>query len=352
MAERQIKKTRCCRNCFDKYENVFELCFERIGVAISKYPLLILFLCIITNCALMSGIIGLESENDVEALYTPKNSQAFQDRTFLKTHYKDSTMENFLPYQLPDFGRYAEIIMLSKNRSSIKANIFFKEIRNIDRFIRKSMFVKDSNGSLKYFKDLCANQFGRCSVFGDVIFSNKFEHDLLLDKVTYPFYNETLLSPFLASPKSTNGILVSTVGLKLRYYLLQHSLLSAKWELDFLAKIQHLKPNFTEISYTTSGSLAAELEKNTNGDIQYFSMTFTIMLTYASLACSSSFTTCNSIGNRLMLGLAGVFAPILAIGSAVGFVSAIGVKFTSIVGVMPFLIVGNHNFNSFHYSKI
>ncbi|XP_062587890.1 patched domain-containing protein 3-like [Saccostrea cucullata] len=41
-----------------------------------------------------------------------------------------------------------------------------------------------------------------------------------------------------------------------------------------------------------------------------------------------------------MLGLAGAFAPILGIGSALGAVSAIGIKFTSIVGVMPFLVVG------------
>ncbi|XP_056013209.1 patched domain-containing protein 3-like [Ostrea edulis] len=64
------------------------------------------------------------------------------------------------------------------------------------------------------------------------------------------------------------------------------------------------------------------------------------MLTYACFASSSSFVTCNNVANRLMLGLGGVLAPILGIGSALGAVSAIGVKFTSIVGVMPFLVVG------------
>ena len=106
-------------------------------------------------------------------------------------------------------------------------------------------------------------------------------------------------------------------------------------------RITDIKLNETEIAYSTSESLERELEKNTNGDIHLFAVTFTLMLTYASLASASSFLSCNNIANRVMLGFAGVLTPVLAIGSAIGFVSAIGVKFTSIVGVMPFLVVGN-----------
>ena len=52
-----------------------------------------------------------------------------------------------------------------------------------------------------------------------------------------------------------------------------------------------------------------------------------------------------------MLGLAGVLTPILAIGSSTGFVSAIGVKFTSMVGVMPFLVIDMNilRFSLIHY---
>lgn len=106
-------------------------------------------------------------------------------------------------------------------------------------------------------------------------------------------------------------------------------------------RISDIKLNETEIAYSTSESLERELEKNTNGDIYLFTVTFTLMLTYASLASSSSFLSSTNIANRVMLGFAGVLTMVLAIISAIGFVSAIRVKFTSIVGVMPFLIVGN-----------
>ena len=108
-------------------------------------------------------------------------------------------------------------------------------------------------------------------------------------------------------------------------------------------RITDIKLNETEIAYSTSESLERELEKNTNGDIYLFTVTFTlhVMLTYASLASASSFLSSINIANRVMLGFAGVLTMVLAIISAIGFVSAIRVKFTSIVGVMPFLIVGN-----------
>ena len=45
-------------------------------------------------------------------------------------------------------------------------------------------------------------------------------------------------------------------------------------------------------------------------------------------------------GNRMFLGFAGVLAAGLSIVAAFGLVSACGMKFVSIVGNVPFLIIG------------
>lgn len=340
--EEQNRSRKCCRNCYTNYELFFESIFERLGIIINRYPVSILVTCIIVNCALMSGFIRFQSENNVEILYTPENSQSFKDREYLRKTFQDPTAENFQPYQLPDLGKYADVIIISRNRSNINSTSILTEIRQIDKFIKKSIFIKDTGGSNKYYEDLCATHLGRCGILGDTILSLGFEKDFLSGKVSFPMYNGSLLSPILANALAVNGTLVSTIGVKLRYYLRQDSFQSSKWERRFLENIILLKANFTDISYATSESLGEELEKNTNGDIQFFSLTFTLMLTYACFASSSSFVTCNNVANRLMLGLGGVLAPILGIGSALGAVSAIGVKFTSIVGVMPFLVVGNN----------
>jgi hypothetical protein len=54
------------------------------------------------------------------------------------------------------------------------------------------------------------------------------------------------------------------------------------------------------------------------------------------------------------LGFAGVLAAILAIGSSFGLVMACGLKFTTVVGVVPFLVTGmrltrgNHALHQFN----
>lgn len=343
MDNREEKKNNLLRNCYNRYEGCLEFLFERTGRFISNYPVIIMIFCIIMNCGLIIlTFFSLENEKDMEVLYSPHDSQSFKDRAYLKNMYGDPTVEHFQPYQLPEFGKYAEVIVMSRNRTNIKSNVFFKEIREIDKFIKTSVLVKDYNGSSRYFKDLCAILSGlECVVSGNVILTQSFEKDFISNNVTLPMYNGTFLSPILANSESHNGVLVSTTGVKIRYHLLQSNVLSSEWEENFLLRITDIKLNETEIAYSTSESLERELDKNTNGDIHLFAVTFTLMLTYASLASASSFLSCNNIANRVMLGFAGVLTPVLAIGSAIGFVSAIGVKFTSIVGVMPFLVVGN-----------
>nr|XP_022331703.1 patched domain-containing protein 3-like [Crassostrea virginica] len=332
MDGKKSKKSHCMKYCYSRYEGALESVFGRLVIVINRFPVLIMISCIFVNCALMIGFLRLESEKDVEVLYTPHDSQSSKDRAFLKSHFPDPTVQNFMQYQLPDFERYADVIVMSKEGTRMKSNMFFGEVREIDNFIKKSVLLAGNNGSLNYLEDVCAILFGQCSVFGDVVLTQQFEKDFLSNNVTFPSYNGTLLSLFLASSESKNGLLLSAKGVKLRYYLRQNTTFSSQWEVTFLSKMPEFKTNYTELSYSTSESLGIELEKNTNGDILFFSLTFTIMLTYASFASASSILECNNI--------AGVLAPILAIGSVIGFVSAIGIQFTSIVGVMPFLVIG------------
>ena len=49
---------------------------------------------------------------------------------------------------------------------------------------------------------------------------------------------------------------------------------------------------------------------------------------------------CDNVGQRMMLGFAGVLAAALAIVASFGLCSAMGVAFVSIVGAAPFLVIG------------
>lgn len=95
-----------------------------------------------------------------------------------------------------------------------------------------------------------------------------------------------------------------------------------------------------DIAISTSQSLDIELDGNVSGDILWISLTFTIMLTYASLATTGSRINC--IADRSNLGRAGVLATVLAILGSFGLTSVTGLKYVALVGVMPFLIVGKN----------
>ena len=329
-----------CAECYERYEKFTERCFEKLGSFISKHPKLIMSICITGNLLLLIGFVNLSTEDDVEILYTPSNSQAHKDRTFLQDLYPDPTTANFESYQLLTFGRYVDVLIISKNKGNIMSQRYVDEIKHIDRFIQDSIVLYTADGSNFKYSDLCALGTTGCHILGGVIFETDFQNQFISNNMTYPFFNSELISPLFGKAHRQNGYLTSTIGVKLRYYLRQNTTLSESWEKSFLNQILNLKTNITDIAYSNSDSLGIELNKATNNDIKYFSLTFTLMMTYACLASASSWLKCNNIANRMNLGIAGVITPILGIGSALGFVSGIGVKFTSIVGVMPFLIIG------------
>ncbi|XP_062585478.1 patched domain-containing protein 3-like isoform X2 [Saccostrea cucullata] len=331
----------CCKKCHTKWEELLHKAFGKIGTFVSNYPVQIMICCIIVNLLLPIGLIRIEVENDVEKLYTPMNSQAIQDRAEIRNLYGDPTNGNFRSYQLTDFGLYGSVMIISKQGTDIKTQAYVDEINNIHNIINTTISVTDSAGTVYTYNDLAAGTDPLQAISGSVILSKPFQDNFVINNVTYPFFGQYTLSPFLAKAVSKNGMLNSTIGVKLQYYLKSNASmreLSKSWEKAFVSRLENLQTNLTDIAYTYSESLETELNANTNSDIKFFSVTFALMMTYASIA--SLTINCNNVANRMNLGFAGILAPVLAIASAFGFVSACGVEFTNIVGVMPFLVVG------------
>ncbi|XP_062588601.1 patched domain-containing protein 3-like [Saccostrea cucullata] len=315
---------------------MIENLFGKLAEKISIYPVPIMVLCIIVNLLLIIGILGMKVENDIEKLYTPIDSQAIQDRDTVQNLYGDPTDRHFHSYQLSNFGLYGAVMILSKNLSDIKKQAYVDEINNIHGIV-SAITVEN-----KTYADLAPGSDPLEGISGSVILSQSFQDNFVINNITYPLFGRNLLSPFLAQAISESNKLTSVVGIKLQYYLRQNNAsviqLSKTWEKAFISKMENLKTNLTQIAYVYSDSIEKELNKNINSDIPLFAVTFSLMMTYANLASLNA--NFNNVANRMNLGFAGVFAPVLAIASAFGFVSAIGVEFTNIVGVMPFLIVG------------
>ncbi|XP_062568015.1 patched domain-containing protein 3-like [Saccostrea cucullata] len=327
-----------CNTFYEKHEEYVSGQFEKLGSFISRHPVKILVICLTVNLALVIGVLNLSFENDIEIMYTPENSQAYKDREFLRKVYSDPTTDNFQSYQLATFGIFADIMVISKDKLNIMNQTYVDEINHIDRYIQTSINFTDASNTTYKYTDICALGNTGCQVLGRGILMANFQKELVAGNVSFPYFNMDLISPFLAKAEHKDGRLISTIGIKLRYYLRQNTSLSKEWLRTFLKCISQLQTKNMDIAFATSDSLGEELEKNVKSDVGYFSITFSLMITYACLASGS--LKWNNIGNRANLGIAGVITPVLGIGSALGFLSAVGVKYTSIVGVMPFLVIG------------
>lgn len=259
-----------CENCYEKYERFTEDIFAKLGGFISKHPITILAICISANLLCLLGFINISVENDVEVLYTPEKSQSFKDREFLKNVFSDPTTSNFESYQLATFGRYADIMIISKNTSDIMNQSYVDEINNIDDFIRNLITIQEPSGSTYKYADVCALSNSGCNIFGNIVLTPNFQQQSVSKNVSFPMFNSNVISPLFARSETNNSMLLSTIGVKLRYYLRQNTALSETWEQAFLTQITNLETNITDIGFATSDSLGTELDKNTNGDIKFF----------------------------------------------------------------------------------
>ncbi|XP_056011583.1 patched domain-containing protein 3-like isoform X2 [Ostrea edulis] len=309
--------------CYLRHEEKIGRLFGLYGRFLERHPVKILVIVIAMNCLLGLGMLRLEVESGAERLYTPVNSQASKDRDYL---------ENIYPSER-DFKSVDawEVLILTKDRGNMLTSAFLDDIKSVDNYIRNLIFITASEAA-STFTELCLNRIGVCLVSGDIFLSNDFTQNMLANNITYPIFKQTSLSSLLASPSASNGLLTSAIGVKLTYYL------RSGYSDQFINAIPGAIVTISELAYSCSSALDDEIEKNIGGDILFYVLTLALMMTYASIATSRM--NCNFIADRSFLGQAGVFAAVLSVLPSFGFVSLIGVKYMSIVGVIPFLIIG------------
>ena len=320
--------------CYARYEEGVSNFFAKYGVFVSRYPWPILIFAILTNILLGIGLMQLKSEGSTEVLYTPMNSQASKDRGKARQLFTLDYKENFDALSQIEISQPVDVMFRTKSEENILQKKYFDEIKAIDAFIRQSISVQ-SNVT---FDDICARFQGFCVVSGESLIADSFLDALNRDEVTFPVYVMNDISLHLGDARSRNGTLKSTRLVRLQYNLLIKNDTSALWEREFIDQMTDYQSSLLDIAISTSQSLDIELDSNVSGDILWISLTFTIMLTYASLATTGNRINC--IADRSNLGRAGVLATVLAILGSFGLTSATGLKYVALVGVMPFLIVG------------
>ncbi|CAG2245471.1 unnamed protein product [Mytilus edulis] len=267
------------------------------------------------------------------------NSQASKDRSTLRNIFGDLSATNFYTQSQIELGSYGDIIFQAKQGRNILDNIYLSEIKEVFDMI-SSMHFTDSVVSLSNLSKVCAKRDNACVVDGTIIFNAWFQSNLNANTIPYPGSDSTSLQGIFGDVIVSNGILTNASCIKLRFHL-KHETKTNKddntlWMSSFINKMKNITRNYTNIYYAHSESLEEELNANIEGDIELFSLTFSLMIFYASTATSNH----KCVSDRQNLGRAGVLAAAFAILGSFGLIAACGLEFVSIVGTMPFLLIG------------
>ena len=112
-----------------------------------------------------------------------------------------------------------------------------------------------------------------------------------------------------------------------------------KWEKAFIDKVASLEDKLScfEVHYSSERSLDDAITESSGSDITLVSVTFSLMITFASVMLGKFL---NPLTGHSLLANAGVFAVALGIVSGLGLAMWFRVPFVSLVGVLPFLVLG------------
>lgn len=338
---------------FEKfYETVEEKIggvFSKYGRFVSKHPWKIIILTVIVNGGLGVGMMNLQSDINTGNVYYPVGSQAWADKEKVENTFPDMTGSNFNSLQLTEEPRWARVIVRSKAGNLLNRQEL-EEIKSMAEHIL-NITATDDDGQAIRFRDFCAVKQNLCVAEGELFWDPDFLRAVDNKKVTYPSFTTTSSGTrnyasdvggkktFDSSGKILTGMEYVKISFMIRTDGSYAEEKASKWADQFNKFMEQYSSTKLEVAYGHFKSRDEELDKNVSGDITLFSITMTLMITYACTSTLSS-RCLDQVGQRMNLGFAGIIAAGLAIVSGFGLCAAAGVTFVSIVGVLPFLIIG------------
>ncbi|XP_078668839.1 patched domain-containing protein 3-like [Branchiostoma floridae x Branchiostoma belcheri] len=330
---------------YDCIERRISRLFALYGGFLARHPLPFLILPVVLAGGLGAGMYFMASDSSVEGLYTPDNGRGKTERAVVEEHFPVNDSENFQTSRLVTFGRSASVIVTTteKNDDVLRMPVLREVLSLYNNISEIEAPMSETNYS---FMDLCTKWQSQCVVGGYHLLNFTLEKD----------ENTTIGYPWTNLPDGTRLFSGATLGgvtlesgsedvstaaaFKLTFYLRSEKpdddKLSEQWEKAFLSYMDNFQSDIIEVSRTSSQSLEEELSKLTARIIPRFSITFTVLITFSIFSCMML----DMVRTKPWLGMLGVVSAGMAVVSSMGLCLYCGVRFTSVVASMPFLIVG------------
>lgn len=293
------------------------------------------------------GFVWLKVENRTEKLFIPQNSQAIKDLNVAEKYFRVKFREEII------------LLVASSDSQNVLTRACLEQALEAHEVVMK----------LKSYSEYCVTLSGEtaqspeeCMMINPLELF-QFEKSKLnvtdsqiQAKLTGEYTNPSLFDmrngrPFFynfermfGDVTKDGGNITGVKALQMVYLVRDPNDEEAnkevlEWEKTFVEKVASLVDNLScfKVYYSSERSLDDAISESSGSDITLVSITFTLMITFACVMLGKFL---NPLTGHSLLANAGVFAVGLGILAGFGLAMWCRVPFVSMVGVLPFLILG------------
>ena len=323
---------------------MLENLFGAMGEIISNHPFITIAVSILIVGLCSFGFLWLNPEDRTTKIFVPQNSKSFQDL---------NKANKFFKLKL----RQEQVIIVPKHGEDILVVECLKEALQVHHMVVNLTGYADvcssRPGLTAKSKKLCLAinplELFNFSAENFVNITGKLSAalncpGLMMQNGQPSCLNMPKMFAGLSENKLSNEVL-SAQALKITYYVdepnndKETNQIEA-WEESFIQKLSALQDDLSSVTIYISAekSLDDAVAASSSSDIRWFSLTFTLMLQFASIMVGKLFR--NPLTGHSLLALGGTFSVGLGILAGFSLSMILQTPFVRIVGVLPFLIVG------------
>ena len=321
--------------------------FGCLGKGIAKHPFATVTACILFVSLCSIGFIWFDSENRTEKLFIPQRSQSINDLNTAEKYFRVKNRDEII------------LLVASSNQSIVLSPRCLQEVFKVHRAIialpsyaeycvtlsgDKAKSVEDcmTINPLEFLQYNEKNLDNKSLEQIQEALNNAYESTSILTRNGRPF--QFSLNRAFGSVSRKGGRITGARAIQLIYVIRDPEDENASkeillWEKTFLDKVFSLVDTLScfEVYYSSERSLDDTIAESTGSDVTLVSVTFSLMITFACVVLGKFL---NPLTGHSLLANAGVFAVALGILAGSGLAMWCGVPFVSLVGVLPFLVLG------------
>ncbi|CTQ86901.1 SSD domain-containing protein [Caenorhabditis elegans] len=317
--------------------------FRWTGLQVYRHPAPFFWIPVVLSLAAALGLLRFHEENRIWYLYSPEKADS---------HFEHAVANEFFNDRGGKF--WLEVTITAKDMDNLLRRDYLDGVDSLAEYLQYNFTVPCSGvrGENKLecsFSDLCSGQCNDNQVIPlfNLIYRNASSRLHPNFRLTYPtmhLYNdEYYVGEHFAGVKiDPNTNVISRVKVVVLYFRTDRqttevSQVLNNWETSLFDYVENFDHPFLNMTVNSDAMIAREVRTNGMTCVPFFSFSVAAVVIFIFATNSREHFV---FSHNVVMAILGIAGPLMATGTAFGFLFLFGFPFNSITLVMPFLIIG------------